>query len=234
MRQLPLPLLALLFALGCSDPPASYFYTFQFQTDSADGSLALPREIQLSVNGREVGTMEGPNRLQVELPASTWVSSARAEMSFPSSVLIEVTEHEPHMLLALDELWYVNADGQPFCRAEGHDLDYPVLTGIDPAFAAQNPELTSAIIGRSLSLLDSTEMPPLHGSVLVSEIRFHTRTGFAVVLRSGTELMLGFADPDERLARLGPMVEAGLDLTVPQRIDLVGDRVATASPLPEI
>jgi hypothetical protein len=55
-----------------------------------------------------------------------------------------------------------------------------------------------------------------------------------LVTRAGTELVLGFSDAEERLARLGPMVSSGLDLSVPQRIDLVSERVATSSPLPKI
>lgn len=163
-----------------------------------------------------------------------WIDTASARLSFPSTVRIFVTEHKPRVLLALDELWYVNDDGLPFRRAAGDDLDYPVLTGINPTFAAEQPELTSAIIGRALDLLDTSDLPPLYGPESISEVQFHTRTGFVLVTRAGTELVLGFSDPEERLARLGPMVSSGLDLSVPQRIDLVSDRVATSSPLPKI
>jgi len=163
-----------------------------------------------------------------------WIRSATARLSYPSTVTISVSEHKPQMLLALTELWYVNEEGQPFRRALGHDLDYPILTGIEPDFAGANPELTSAIIGRSLDLLDSTALPPLYGSESISEIRFHTRVGFALVLRGGTEIVLGFADPAERISRLSLMVDAGLDLSTPQHIDLVAEKVATAGPLPEL
>ena len=163
-----------------------------------------------------------------------WISAASARLSFPSTVTVSVAEHEPEMLLALTELWYVNDDGLPFRRALGSDLDYPILTGINPDFVEENPELTSAIIGRALSMLDTTDIPPLYGPEAISEIRFHPRTGFVLVTRGGTELMLGFADPEERLARLELMVESGLDISIPQRIDLVADRVATANPLPTL
>ncbi|MDG1481959.1 MAG: FtsQ-type POTRA domain-containing protein [Myxococcota bacterium] len=163
-----------------------------------------------------------------------WISSATARLSFPSTVTISVDEHEPQMLLALTELWYVNKEGQPFRRALGNDLDYPILTGIDPDFAEANPELTSAIIGRSISLLESTDVAPLYGSGDISEVRFHTRVGFALILRGGTEIVLGFADPEERISRLSMMVDAGLDLSTPQHIDLVSEKVATAGPLPEL
>jgi cell division septal protein FtsQ len=173
------------------------------------------------------------DRAVVGVSQHPWVRSANARLSFPSTVIISVTEHEPRLLLALTDLWYVSEDGQPFRRALGNDLDYPVLTGIAPEFAEEHPELTSAIIGRSLSLLDSTDQPPLYGSDNISEIQFNTRVGFSLVLRSGTEIILGFSDPEERLSRLTPMVDSGLDLNTPQRIDLVADRVATAGPLHE-
>ena len=64
-----------------------------------------------------------------------------------------------------------------------------------------------------------------------SEIRFDAGGGFTIVLRSGAEVVIGFADPDERLARLGPLQTAGLDLSIPQRIDLESDAVAIAAPL---
>jgi cell division septal protein FtsQ len=161
-----------------------------------------------------------------------WVTSATVRLELPSTLQVTVTEHQPVMLLALDALWYVDATGQPFHRASSEDLDYPILTGLDAALVDDHPELASAVIGRALGLLEHAAAPPLHGTAAISEVRFHRRSGFALVLRSGTELRLGFSEPASQLARLNQMVGQGLDLSVPQRIDLHAARVAIATPLP--
>ncbi len=163
-----------------------------------------------------------------------WIYQASARMSLPSTVTISVTEHEPLMLLAMDDLWYVDARGEPFRRAQSEDLDYPVLTGIDPLLAENNPDIASAVIGRALRVLSQADTPPLGGAESISEIHFNQRTGYTLILRTGTELVLGFSDPAERLRRLQHMVAQGLDLTTPQRIDLAAEQVAIATVLPAI
>ena len=163
-----------------------------------------------------------------------WVAEAGVQFTFPSTVTVMVREHEPVMLLALEQLWYVDAAGRPFHQASSQSLDFPVLSGIPPELVAAEPELCSAIIGRALELLSATEAPPIYGEAAISEVRFHSQTGFTLVLRSGTELALGFADPVERLERLNQMVAAGLDLQQPQRVDLNAERVAIATPLPDL
>ena len=162
-----------------------------------------------------------------------WISEATAQFTFPSTVTISVREHEPVLLLALGDLWYVDAEGRPFHRATSDALDFPVLTGMDEDLVANQPTLASAVLGRTLALLSATESPPIYGAAAVSEVRFHRRAGFTLVLRSGTEVALGFADPVERLSRLEQMVTAGLDLGIPQRVDLNADSIAIATPLPE-
>lgn len=163
-----------------------------------------------------------------------WIASATVRMELPSTLRVTVTEHEPVMMVALDALWYVDADGRPFHRADTADLDYPTLTGIDADLVDGHPEIASAIVGRALGLLRDAAAPPLHGTAAISEVRFHRRTGFTVVLRSGTELLMGFQPPNEPLARLDLMVQQGLDLSTPQRIDLNAASVAIATPLPDV
>lgn len=160
-----------------------------------------------------------------------WIDDVTVRMEFPSTIRVSVTEHAPVMLLALEHLWYVDHNGQPFHQAHSTDLDYPVLTGLDESLVSMYPDLSSAVIGRALSLLDASMAPPLYGSDLISEVRFHSRTGFTLVLRSGTEVMLGFSDPEARLARLELMTQQGLDLNRPQRIDLNASDFAIATPM---
>lgn len=163
-----------------------------------------------------------------------WVESVKVRLSYPSTVHVEVVEHQPVMLIALDALWYVDQMGRPFHQANSADLDYPILTGIDDLLVTEHPTLASAIIGRALSLLDESAAPPLYGTTSISEVRFNRRTGFTLVLRSGTEVMLGFTDPEVQLSRLHTMTQQGLVLSTPQRVDLNAERVAIATPLPSL
>lgn len=169
-----------------------------------------------------------------------WVRSATARRAYPGIVEIELAEFQPVLLLALDRLWYVDADGVPFKPAATDDLDYPVLTGLDPALADARPEIGRAVVTGALAVLRAWESrAPASkdedsADLAASEIHFSASHGFDLVLRSGTRLILGFGDPSESLARLDRLVAAGLDLTQPKRVDLDMDTVAVATPLPPV
>lgn len=167
-----------------------------------------------------------------------WVKSASARRAYPGTVEITVEEYRPVLLLALDRLWYVDADGVPFLPATTADIDYPVLTGLDPRQAEADPELGRAVIAGALLALEAwgARAPgagdELGGAASVSEIHFSASHGYDLVLRSGTRLILGFGDPKAPLARLDRLVAQGLDLARPQRVDLALETVAVATPLP--
>lgn len=160
-----------------------------------------------------------------------WVARAEGRLLFPSGVQILVEEHQPVMLLALEQLWYVDAHGTVFRRADGVDLDYPVLSGVDPTLVSEHPEVARAVLAQAADILDATAGHPHAGPDHVSELRFDDRAGFTMVLRSGTELVLGFDDVDRRIERFDRLVGAGFDPTSPHRVDLGGRRVAVAAPL---
>lgn len=161
-----------------------------------------------------------------------WVRRAEARRLFPSTIAIVVEEHEPALLLALDHLWYVDHDGLPFKRAREASLDLPILTGLDADLAEHHPDLSRRVIAHALDLLVLTEGHPTASPDQLSELRFHRTRGFTLVLRNGSELLLGFDDPLERLALFDRLVDAGLSLDTPMRVDLDAGPVAIATPLP--
>jgi cell division septal protein FtsQ len=163
--------------------------------------------------------------------AHPWVARAEGRLLFPSGVQILVEEHEPVMLLALDQLWYVDAQGTVFRQADARDLDYPVLSGVEPSLVTEHPALARAILAQASDILDATAGHPQAGPDQLSEVRFDRRAGFTLVLRTGTELVLGFDDVDRRIDRFDRLVQAGFDPTSPNRVDLGGRRVAVAAPL---
>ncbi len=167
----------------------------------------------------------------VNIERHPWVSSARARRVFPSTVEIELVEHEPVLLLAVDGLWYLDAAGQPFRRARTDDLDYPVLTGLSPELVEQHPGLAAAASRAALATLAAAEAEGVLSSADISELNLDLERGFTVVLRSGSELVLGWTDPSERFVRVAQMVDAGLDLDTPHRVDLGSQALAIATPL---
>jgi cell division protein FtsQ len=66
-----------------------------------------------------------------------WVSKAVVKRDWPSAILIEVVEHTPIAMMithTTDEprLYYIDKKGTSFLEvSSGHDVDYPVITGLD-------------------------------------------------------------------------------------------------------
>lgn len=162
-----------------------------------------------------------------------WVRQATVFRSFPGGLVIEVLEHQPAMLLALDHLWYVDGNGRPIKLAESRDLDYPVLTGMRQDLAEQRPDLAAAIVQGALRVAAACDGQPIRPEQ-ISEIHHDPLRGFELVLHSGTRLVLGNSNPAPAMARLQRMIAAGLDLDQPQRIDLDVETVAIATPLPPL
>ena len=160
-----------------------------------------------------------------------WVDEATARRRFPSAVEIHVREHKPKMLLALDELWLVDENANIFKRADSALLDFPVLSGINPDFLREHPRVARAIVDDANAIYKAVDADDELALTDLSEIHFDSRAGFAVVLRSGTRIVLGFADPAPALDRLARMRERGLNLETPQQIDLDVGSVAIATPL---
>jgi cell division protein FtsQ len=161
-----------------------------------------------------------------------WVARATARRRFPGSVEIHVQEHIPTLLLALDELWLVDTEANVFKRANTDLMDFPVLSGISPQVIEEHPRVARAIIDDALALHQAVNADAHLSIDDLSEIHFEERTGFSLVLRSGTRVTIGFADPAKALDRLDHMRDRGLNLETPQHIDLDAGAVAIATPLP--
>lgn len=162
-----------------------------------------------------------------------WVAQATVSRAYPSAIEIHVVEHEPVMLLALDRLWYVDARGRPIKQAHSDDLDFPVLTGLSADLADRRPELAAAVVQGALRAWRACDGQPVAPDG-VSEIHHDPQTGYTLVLRSGTRLLLGDDDPTGAFDRLARLVAHGLDLSRPQHVDLAVETLAVATPLPAL
>lgn len=159
-----------------------------------------------------------------------WVASAQVRRVFPDTVVVQVREREPVAILQLDGLFLVDAEGTPFTRATGADLDLPLLTGIPRALADREPELGRRLLREGLARLDAVQTRGGLAPEAISEVRFDARAGYTVTLRNGGEVRLGFASLDA-LDRLPALAAAGVDLSTPHRLDLGLRSLAVVSPL---
>lgn len=161
-----------------------------------------------------------------------WVASATARRVFPDTVVISVEERQVEALLLLDNLYLVDAEGVPFRRATSPHLDHPVVTGLDPALVEQHPELARRIVSDALALLDAAQgHAGLHASD-ISEVRFDPESGYALVLRNGGEVLIGFRPADDALGQLDALASRGVTLAPsPLRIDLGSLVAVVVTPL---
>ena len=163
-----------------------------------------------------------------------WVYDVNVITHFPNQVDIEITEQKPTMLLALEKLWYVNQNGDIFREANQNDLNYPIVTGIPQKWQEEHPNILVRVLHDALLIQQACDVSFLGGSENISEINFHTRTGFRVILRNGAVLTFGFYEPASRVDRLRKMIAKGLDISVPQKVILDADTIAIAKPLTKL
>lgn len=161
-----------------------------------------------------------------------WVAECTVSRAYPGVVRVEVREHEDLMLLAQPQgLFRINEEGEVFVRARSSKLDLPVLTGVEPSLLSDYPAVGRRVVQDSLTVLHKVSASEFLDPEDLSEIHFNASLGFTLRLRNGSSIHLGFRAPDHQLERLRAMVESGLDLKVPHRIDLDMDGLAVATPL---
>ncbi len=161
-----------------------------------------------------------------------WVAEARAEVVWPDTLLVEVTEREAVAVLHAGRAVYVDADGSPFLGARADEIDLPQLTGYEPALERLHPDLPGMAVRDSLWLLDQLERRGLGDPAAVSEIAFAEVRGFTVHLGLA-RLVFGHGGLPRQLDRLERLVrDQGVDLSEPTFVDLAPPSVAIVRPLP--
>jgi cell division protein FtsQ len=201
--------------------------TFAGQVNATEPALRHLANVRVGTHLFELDLQ----RVVLDVERHPWVRRAEARRVLPATIEVVVEEHAPVLILALDRMWYVNAMGEPFKLATTEDLDYPVLTGLSPRLAEEHPSLAAAVVQGALEVLEATDGHSTVGPEHSSEINFDPHHGYTLVLRNGSQLLLGFTDPERSLRRLDRLTANGLDLTTAQRVDLDAPRIALVSPL---
>ena len=140
--------------------------------------------------------------LQRALSSHPWVKSVVVSRRLPDSLVITIAEHEPVALVSVSDLYLVNADGEPFKRAQPSEaMDLPLITGIERDALVSHRDETRLVIRRALMALDVYARSPSSTGHAVSEVNV-SDSGLTLVTTSGQQVVLGDADVEPALRRL--------------------------------
>lgn len=160
-----------------------------------------------------------------------WVQSANVRFEWPATVRVHVDERRPVALLRHQGLFYVDARGARIAPATTDDIDYPVLSGIDPSLAELHPELPERVVQSALELIQALGERADIPAQNIAELRFSRSAGFTVYLIGGARLLVNLDGFERQVDRLPALVAQGVRLDGPIHIDLAPPSVAIVRPL---
>lgn len=151
--------------------------------------------------------------LTERLKREPWLREVRITKRLPSQLEIEVTEHKPVALLALNAIYLMNADGEAFRRAAAKDYTrtLPIITGMDRStYLLDRDHAKKQLLeaGQILSLFAKRSDRPR-----ISEVHIDRAAGFTLRTANGTSIRLGLGKTEELLIRLRRFDAVWADLT---------------------
>jgi hypothetical protein len=180
---------------------------FRLKEIEVRGSQKIPQEVLLSLT-----LIEGmPNLFTLRLGEVTrkleshpWIDQVRGRKVFPNKIVIDVVERKPIAILQLEELFYIDTQGEIFSRVGGKDrYNYPIFTGLTREVFEKSPEEAKHLLNRALELLmvvEREKVPPLEA---ISEIHMEKTFGITCFNQAeGLEVALGWDRYEEKVRRL--------------------------------
>jgi len=171
------------------------------------GEIDVRRAAQLQIGSNifEVSS-EGTRNHLLQHP---WIEEANVVRRLPGRVRIEIVERKPVALVALDQLYLVSEEGAVFKRLGVDDpVDLPVITGIASERFYDDLDYRTAILLRSMALLQDYEGAGLAEREPVSEIHFAGANGIELFVGDdGMNVRLGNGQHRQKLRRLRQVLE---------------------------
>jgi len=161
--------------------------------------------LQIGSNVFEVPIAKARDRL-LQHP---WVKEATVVRRLPSRVRVELVERTPVALVALDQLYLVSEEGVVFKRLGVDDpADLPVITGIASERFYDDFDYRTAVLLRSMALLQDYNGAGLSELEPVSEIHFESPTGIELFVGDdGMHVRVGNGQHRHKLRRLRQVLE---------------------------
>lgn len=177
---------------------------FRMKEIEVDGVFTHTSAEQLK---KSAGVKAGVNLFAISLSdvqkrilQDPWVMEAAVARKLSGVLWIYANEHQPSAILAADELYFVDADGEIFKKVEPQDeKDMPVITGM-----AVEADLKPAV-----ELTKTYLASPLSDYFQLSEVSVSEGAGYSLVIGAdGAVLKLGFDRMEQKLERLYSMLGA--------------------------
>ena len=136
------------------------------------------------------------------LIAHPWVKRVSVQRRLPSTLSIEVTEHNAVAMMSLGDLYLVNSEGEPFKRVQANEaLDLPLLTGVEREDFVAHREASLAAVRQTLAVVEAYSASAASKGHPLSEVHVD-EAGVTLVTDSGEEIKMGEGGLSEKLERL--------------------------------
>lgn len=141
--------------------------------------------------------------LERSMSSHPWVKRVKLARHFPNGVTVDVEEHVPEAIVALGDLYLLDADGDPFKRIQAGDtLNLPLVSGVDREKYMAEPEAVKARLREALDVMRAYAASPVGKGAQLSEARVEGDETALILSGSGQEIRLGDGDVTQKLERL--------------------------------
>jgi cell division protein FtsQ len=133
-----------------------------------------------------------------ELRTDPWVARAEAHRVLPHTIVIDVVEHAPAVVVELGGRYLVDASGHVFKRADDDEVaGLPLVTGLDRTAYLADPEATAKLVVGAMAVLAQWRA----GDRPTAD-EIHVEPHGAIALRASTTTIELGAVADDLAARL--------------------------------
>jgi cell division protein FtsQ len=142
--------------------------------------------------------------------AIPWVERARIERVPPNEIYIEITERIPVAFVLAHRLFLIDAEGVVIDEMDATtDFDAPIITGRSIGSLEPGDSVNADGIADALEVIQIMKDTVIGENVSVSEVNIDDASNICMIAeRSGTSIILGANDFEEKLWRLAKVTEA--------------------------
>lgn len=163
------------------------------------------------------------NDVVVKILRHPWIKNVNIKKQYPDKLFIGIEEREPVAMVNLDNLYYVDIDGEIFKKLEQDDSrDFIVISGLSAQKAFSNNAEDKKLVNRAISLIKMLKQRKSFTDNDVSEILLDERLGITLfTYNSAIPVRVGFQFQNDRFDRLTRVLgELDKSEKVPEYIDI--------------